>query len=290
MKIPINLFDSISYSGSPSTVSEAAVHRPPNKVYYILFLLLLIASSKSIAQKMVVPGYQGKKILVGLNFEGMSSLEGYNSNGATADAIFDREGLKDNAFFALSGRVDITGAYVLSRRMTATINLGTGKAGLANSERLMQISTGAPYSGISLYNFRYNYAAIALQLHRKKRWGIAPIGPYWGIRYQIAQSGDLELIKAERSEERVVVPVSECDCSLSEEEEQFTSNVNPESQIAHSFQVQFGSRRIIKDHFYYDLSMTLDPIYLDFLTSDTAKEKMNNLFALNVRVGVGMLF
>jgi len=261
------------------------------KINYILLLLFsLSVFNKSIAQKMVIPGYQGKKILVGLNFEGMYAIEDYNSNGASASATSDIEGLRNNSLLAISGRIDISGAYVLSRRMTGTVNLGTGKTGLVASQNLMNISTGENYLGTSLYNFRYNYAAIGIQFHRKKRWGIAPIGPYWGIRYQVARSGNVDLKKAQLRGEQIIVPVVECDCNLSEEEEEFRFNVDTESQIAHSVQIQFGSRRIIKDYFYYDLSMTLDPVNLDFFVRDTVKEKLRSLFGLNVRVGVGMLF
>jgi len=256
----------------------------------LIFILVSLFSITGIAQKMVVPGYQGKRMLVGLNFEGMTTLDGFNSKGVSIDD-YSTKGLKSN-IFAISGRLDAQGAYVLSRRMTATLSVGTGKAGVVDRQRFTKLSSGQSYDGLSLYNFQYTYATIGLQLQKKKRWGIAPIGPYWGMNYRIARSGQMELKKAELEGENEIVPVSECDCSLFEDTERYGANLNIEPQVAHSFQFIFGSRSIIKDHFYYDLSTTLDPIYFTSLGDSiySAKDKMNQLFIWNIRIGVGMLF
>lgn len=241
------------------------------------------------AQKQVVPGYQGKRLMAGLYYSFMSTTSGVNGNGVSVyrDAR-DAEG--STKPFAFSGRLEANVSYVLSRRFTSTFELGYGRTGLTQRTSI-QPTIGQRYTTSSLYRVGYSYAAIGIQMQRKKRWGLAPIGPYWGIRYIIARNNLPKVFFVGLPSDEYVAPEN-CDCTVTELADESTGETILKNSIYHNFDIQFGIKNIIKQHYFYDLSVSTAPAgYYAFDDDyDTFDTRLKRLLSINLRLGVGLLF
>lgn len=262
------------------------------KIYLFLLSFLFIGLSFSLhGQKQVVPGYQGKRILLGVYYNFISDFYGPNSNGKhwSGDYRNSEESLQPTAF---SGRFDLTASYVINRRLTGTFSTGFGQTGITENG-LINTSTSIDDTNYGLFKMGYAFAAVGLQIQRKKRWGIAPIGPYWGVRYIASKSYKPKLLMTSKQRSFNYVPIDQCDCTWEIAPPESTTTSIQDSKIFHNFEIQFGIRNIIKKHYFYDMAFTTVPLgwdansYSDLHPIDA---RLKTLYAFNLRIGVGMLF
>ena len=258
---------------------------------YVPLIFLLFCSIVLQAQKQVVPGYQGKRFMAGLYYNFMSASAGYNSNGKSVDGDI-RDAAPKTELFAFSGRFEANVSYVLSRRFTGTFEIGHGKTGLTRLTSIQPNSGWSSYSSTGFYKVGYSYAAIGVQMQRTKRWGLAPIGPYWGIRYIATKNHLPSLALVELNAGEYVSP-NNCDCSVTEVVEDFTGETILKSKIYHNFDVQFGIKNIIKQYYFYDFAVSTSPTGYyasDGSNRNTFDTRLKRLLSINLRLGVGILF
>lgn len=264
-----------------------------SKIYlFMLPFLFTVFSSSLHGQKQVVPGYQGKRILLGAYYNFMSAAAGPKANGKGwyGDIRSEEESIRP---FAFSGRFDLNASYVLSRRLTGTFSLGHGQTGIGDKV-FLNPSTSFETTNSAFFSVGYSFAAIGLQMQRKKRWGIAPMGPYWGIRYiaTINHQPKLKLIAKEYDSN--YSSIEECDCTWERiPTDNPKTSLHP-SKIFHDVEIQFGIRDIIKEHYYYDMAITTVPAgwYANDYDDDnyTFDTRLRRLYSINLRIGVGKLF
>jgi len=247
----------------------------------LIFPLLYVYSTVGWAQKSIVPGYQGKRMLVGIGIEAISANRVRNKNGEFNP-------------FSLNSRMHITAGYAISRKLTGILSFGTAKAGHIQSTDYINLSNLKKYNSDGLYNFRYNYASVGFQT--KVDWGMAPIGPFWGIKYLRVSHNDLQLIKAVK-DGGGFSSIEECNCILASKIEQIDATPAMESftnepSKLNNLLLTLGARKILKNNFYYEVSSSINPfkLFTDSYRLETPKKHLEKLFVFNLRLEVGMLF
>jgi len=244
------------------------------------------------AQKQVVPGYQGKRMSIGLYYNVMSTTAGPNARGINIYGDPREAGENSSKPFAMSGRFDLNFSYVLSRRFTGSFEIGYGQTGLTQAISIQPTNTQS-FRNSGIYRIGYSYAAIGIQMQRKKRWGIAPIGPYWGLRYTATRSQNAKLILIDRTGDEGHLAFKDCDCTNIEPIDEETRESIFKSKIYHNFEIQFGLKNIIKQHYFYDFAISTAPAgYYAFNNDDfdNFDTRLKRLLSINARFGVGILF
>jgi len=247
------------------------------------------------SQKQVVPGYKGKRLMVGINYQFMSTLYGPNAKGISIEGD-PREG-EETSFkpFALTGRFELNASYVLTRRLTGTVDFGRGQTGLRQSA-LIQPQFGRSFDANGIYKTGYSYVAIGIQMQKKNRWGIAPIGPYWGARYIATKNHQTNLLLFQQRDSQGFSEFKDCECTNTEPVNLDTGASVFESKFSHNVEFLFGIKNIIMQHYFYDFAITTAPIGYQ-LFSDTSYDNVDpfnyrakQMLIINFRIGVGMLF
>lgn len=267
-----------------------------NIKYIVTSIFIFISFSLALhGQKQVVPGYQGKRMMVGLHYHFMSSLSGPNAKGINLDGDPRDEGDIPLKPFAMSGRFELNASYVFSRRLTGTLDFGHGQTGL-RQRALIQPQSGQEYKAKGIYKAGYSYAAIGIQLQKKKRWGIAPIGPYWGVRYIATKSHQPTLLLFGQGYDEGYEAFKDCECTNTVPVNEATGESVFKSKVYHNLEFQFGIKNIIKQHYFYDFAITTAPPGYNTLddysydNEDSFDIRLKQMFILNIRMGVGMLF
>ena len=261
------------------------------KIYLLLLLFLSTSISFLYSQKQVVPGYQGKRILIGGYYNFFSATSSPNANGKNFERDY-RDMEASTQALAISGRLDLNASYVLNRRLTGTFSVGFGRTGIIDNV-LLNPATSEESTSFGLFRIGYSFAAIGLQLNRKKKWGIAPIGAYWGIRYIATKSHEPTLLLTSNEASLNYIPIDECDCTWEKIPSIDSDNSIHISTVSHDIEIQFGFRNIIKKHYFYDMAITAAPLGWDVGGFDTLSSfnfKVKSLYAINLRIGVGKLF
>lgn len=264
-----------------------------NSKIYLLLILFLFTSIPFFlyGQKQVIPGYQGKRILIGGYYNFFSATSGPNANGKSLERDY-RDLDESTQALALSGRLDLNASYVINRRITGTFSVGFGQTSIIENV-LINAATSAESRNYGLFKIGYSFAAIGIQMNRKKKWGIAPIGSYWGIRYIATKSHQPRLLLTSTNSYFNFMPIDQCDCTWEE-----IPPFNPDhsihtSTLLHDVEIQFGIRNIIKKNYFYDMALTTVPLgwYADgYDTWHPFNTKLRSLYAINLRIGLGMLF
>lgn len=263
-----------------------------SKIYLLLFpLLFMVFPALLHGQKQVIPGYQGKRILLGAYYNIMSASYGPNAKGKTWDR--DYRDPESSTTLSFSGRLDLNASYVINRRLTGTFSVGFGQTGIIEDVLINPSTSGSTNDG--LYKIGYSFAAVGIQTQRKNRWGIAPIGPYWGIRYIATKNHNPKLLLTAKKYSGDYSSVEECDCTWEELPSENNTASIFDSKLFHNVEVQFGIRNIIKKHYFYDMAFTTDPT--GWFAYDSEEEnihpfetRLKRLYSINLRIGVGMLF
>ena len=126
-------------------------------IKYIVTTILLFTMFQFTlhGQKQVIPGYQGKRMTVGLYYNVMSSFAGPNAKGKSIrDESWEGDETSTSPL-ALSGRFDVNFSYVFSRRFTGTVEFGNGKTGLRQAISL-QSTNGQSFGEYGIYKMGYS--------------------------------------------------------------------------------------------------------------------------------------
>jgi hypothetical protein len=138
------------------------------KTLRILPALILFLSINAL-QAQVIPGYQGKRLLVEFNFNFSPAFVGPTKN--------DKSIIRDGDALAINARYEFGASYAIGRRLSARIEYNN----LTTAYRDDLIYQNEQYN--TLNEVKASTFGIGLDITSKKpgKWGLAPLGPSFGF-------------------------------------------------------------------------------------------------------------
>jgi hypothetical protein len=244
---------------------------------YIIALFLVLSCLHTYAQKAVTPGYQGKRFSFDLTANFFPALDGFTTNHRTFSIDSEEAGASLGAF---NTRYEASLSYAIRRRMTLTAEYGIGKTGF--EENWLDVSSGSSSYGFYVADFKT--VGIALLMHGKRSWGLAPIGPYWGVRVMRTNvSSTLTEVQASGGDAWIKLPKS--------------SGATGPKEHFYNVGLTFGARRILFDKLVLNLGFNThlaglfeDYLYLSDLEETYMSYRVKRTYWFNAHAGIGYLF
>jgi hypothetical protein len=143
--------------------------------------LLLFGACTASAQKGVVPGYQGKRITLEINQHFTPALFSFTPRHTTSGLDVVSEDEDKNTLLAFNFQTQAALTYAVSRHLSVQAEYGFGKSAFEHNAVL--IDGGFDFvRAEGFYENRYSHIGIGFLNFPRNGWGLAPVGPYWGMK------------------------------------------------------------------------------------------------------------
>jgi hypothetical protein len=238
------------------------------------------------AQKAVVPGYQGKRFSIEITANYFPAINNLTAKHRAFRLLSDAE---ETSYGAFNARYEAALSYAIRRRLTLTADYGIGKTGFENSAVVFSDGT----SGNGFYVADFKTLGVGLLMHGQRRWGLAPIGPYWGVKVmRTSAKGTLK---------EVSDPVTGYSWVKLSELADGDISIGGDEDLKDSFfnlGVTFGTKRVLFDKLVLNLGFNVNFVGMTGLIADYYGYEQNEVmiasiqksYIVNVHVGAGYLF